>query len=101
VFVAGSFWNRKVSTSLYRKDRTHVEDLKDLVEVQLPGGDRLLVVLRAEVPRDRIPFIPLDQLLLNVCHGPKIESILVDGSRCMFLARLTTSIDLSHHTRTD
>jgi len=58
VFVAGSFWNRKVSTSLYRKDRTHVEDLKDLVEVQLPGGDRLLVVLRAEVPRDRIPFIP-------------------------------------------
>ena len=60
VFVAGSFWSRKVSTGLYRKDITHVENLEDLVEVQLPGGDRLLVVLRAEVPRDRIPFIPLD-----------------------------------------
>jgi len=60
VFVTGSFWNRKVSTSLHRKDRTHVKNLKDLVEVQLPGGDRLLVVLRAEVPRDRIAFVPLE-----------------------------------------
>ena len=60
VFVTGSFWSRKVSTGLHRKDRTHVEDLKDLVEVQPPGGDRLLVVLRAQVPRDRTPPTPLD-----------------------------------------
>jgi hypothetical protein len=71
--VASSFWNREVSTGRYRNDRTHGEDLKDIVEVQLPGGDRLFVVLHVEVSRDYIPFTPLDELLVNVCHGPTIE----------------------------
>jgi len=59
-FIASSFWKRKVSIGLYRNDETHVEDLKNLVEVQLPGGDRLFVVLRVETSRDHIPFTPLD-----------------------------------------
>ena len=58
-FIAGSFWKRNVSTGVYRNDRTYVEDLKDLVEVQPPGGHRLFVVLRVEASRDRIPFTPL------------------------------------------
>jgi hypothetical protein len=59
VLIISSFWNREVSTGLHRNDRTHVEYLKDLIEVQLPGGDRLFVVLRMGVSRDHIPFTPL------------------------------------------
>ena len=59
LFVANSFWNRKVRTCLYQSGRTHVKDLKDLIEVQFPSGDRLFVVLRVEASRDYIPFTPL------------------------------------------
>ena len=49
----------EVGVGHYSNERTHVNDLKNLVEVQLPGGDRLLVVLRVETPRDSVPFTPL------------------------------------------
>jgi hypothetical protein len=65
--------DREVSTGRYRNDRTHGEDLEDIVEVQLPGGDLLFVVLNAEVSRDCTPFAPLDQLPVDVHHGPTIE----------------------------
>ena len=58
--IVNSFWNRRVSTGPYPNNGTHLEDLKHLVEVQLPGGDRLLVALGVETPRDGIPSIPLD-----------------------------------------
>jgi hypothetical protein len=73
VTLGSSFWNREVSTGRYRNDRTHGEDLEDIVEVQLPGGDLLFVVLGAEVSRDYTPFAPLDQLSVNVRYGPTIE----------------------------
>ena len=41
-------------------DGTHVEILKNLVEAQLPGGNRRLLFPRVEMPRDPIPFTPLD-----------------------------------------
>ena len=56
---ASSFWKRKVSAGLYSNDRTHVEGLKNLVEVRPPGSDRLFVAPRVEPSGDRIPFAPL------------------------------------------
>ena len=58
--IVNSFWNRRVSTGLYPNNGTHLKDLKYLVEVQLPGGDRLLVAPGAETPREGIPSTPLD-----------------------------------------
>ena len=101
VFVAIPFLKQKVSAGLYAGDRAHPKNLKNLVEVQLPGRDRLFVVLRVKQSRDRIPFAPLDQLPLNICHSPAIGRTLVDGSKCMSLVRLTMSIRSSHHTQTD
>jgi hypothetical protein len=74
-----SLWKRRVSAGLYLNDETHNKDLKNLVEVQPPGGDCLLVILRAETPRNDVSFTPPDQLLLNCYHSPTFESSLVDG----------------------
>ena len=101
VFVASSFWKWIVSDSHRSDDRTHVKDPKDIFEVRPPSGDRLFIFLRVEVSRDRIPFAPLDQLPLNICYRPAIETILVDGSGSMSLVPLTPLIHLSHHTQTD
>ena len=101
VFIANSFWKRRVSDGHRSDNGTHVKGPKDVVEVQPPGGDRPFIFLRMEMPRDRIPFAPLDQLPLNVCYRSEIESILVDDSRSISLVPLTPSIHLSHHTRTD
>ena len=60
VLVANSFWNRKVSNDLHSNCRTHVKDLKNIVEIQPAGGNRLSVTLRVEPPRNYIPFAPLD-----------------------------------------
>ena len=46
--------------------------MKDLVEVQLPGDDGLLVVLRMCESRQWIPSTFLDDLLLDPCHGSVI-----------------------------
>ena len=101
VGVASAFWERKVSSCHYPSDGTHVEDLKNLVQVHPPGSNRLFIFLRIEMPRDRIPFSPLGDILLNICHDPAVESIMSGGSRYMSLVKHTPKIGLSHHTRTD
>ena len=101
VVVVSAFWEWEVSNGHHLSGGTHVEDLKNLVQVHPPGGNRLFVFLRVEMPRDRIPFSPLDDLLLNICHDPAVESIVSGRSRYMSLAKLTPRIDLSHHRRTD
>jgi len=53
---------------------THIEDMKDPVEVQLPGSDRLLIILRVEKSRDRISLAPLDNVSLDLGHSPEVES---------------------------
>lgn len=58
--IASSLWKQKVRTGLCSNDGTHANDLKNLVGVQLPGGDRLFVVLCMKVLIDRIPFTPFD-----------------------------------------
>ena len=55
-----SFWTRRISSGLHSSEKTHVKDLKDLVEVQPPGGNCLFVVLRVEASRDHTPFVPLE-----------------------------------------
>jgi len=57
----------------YSNDKTHVKDVKNPVQVQLPGGDRLLVVLRIGKSRHQIPSTFLDDPLLDPCHGSAIE----------------------------
>jgi len=52
----------------------HIEDMKDSIEVQLPGSDRHCIVLRMEESRNRIPPTPFDDLSLYLCNGPGIES---------------------------
>ena len=56
-----------------RGDRTHVEDTKDPLEVQLPGGDRLSIVLRVVTSRDRVPPSPLGDVPLDLVHNPDPE----------------------------
>jgi hypothetical protein len=47
-----------------RSDGTHVEDMKDPVEVQPPGGDRLFIILRVEKSRDAAFRLPRLTMLL-------------------------------------
>ena len=60
VFVASSFWKRKVSDGHRSSDRTYVEVLENLIEAQSPSGDRLFILPRVEIPRKYVPFTPLD-----------------------------------------
>lgn len=50
--------------------------MKDSVELQPPGGDRILVGLRVEESRDSVPFTPLDDLPLDLGHSPAIETLV-------------------------
>lgn len=56
----------------HKNDKTHVEDVKDPVELQLPGGNLLLIVPCAEEPPDRVPFTPFGYVLLNLFQNPVI-----------------------------
>jgi len=61
---------QKVSNGHHSSDRTHVKDLKDLVEVQSPGGDLFPVVLCMEILRNRALFFLLDDIPFDLCHNP-------------------------------
>jgi hypothetical protein len=67
---------REFSNGHHSDSRTYVQDPKDLFEARPPTGNRLFISPRAETPRDRIPFTPLDQVLMYFCHCPEIEMIL-------------------------
>jgi len=56
-----------------RTDRTHIEDVKDPVEVQLPGSNPFFIVLCTEESRGCISPTVLDDLSLNLGHGSGIE----------------------------
>jgi len=55
-------------------DGTHVEDLKNPVEVQLPGRDFLLVALCMEMSRNHVPFALLDDPPSDLRQGPEVGS---------------------------
>ena len=50
-------------------NRTHVEDVKEPVELLHPSSDGVFIVLRVEQSRSRASFTPLDDLLLDLSHG--------------------------------
>jgi hypothetical protein len=103
VVIVSAFWEREVSSDHHSSDRTYVQGLKNVFEVQPPGGNRLFIILHVALLRDRIPFTPLDQLPPDICHCPAIESVYISGGwwKCVSLARPTASFDPSHHARTD
>ena len=49
---------------------THVKDIKNTVELQPPGSNRLFIVLRVIASGDRVPFTPFDGILLDLSNGP-------------------------------
>ena len=55
-------------------DRTHVEDVKDPIEILPPGHDHIFVVLRVEQSRNWISFTLLDDPALDVGHSSNIEA---------------------------
>ena len=67
--VGGQPWSR-------RSDGTYVEDVEDPVEVQPPGRDRPLIVLRVKNSRDRILSTPLDDAPLDLGHSPAIANLV-------------------------
>jgi len=73
--------------SLYEDDGTHVEDMKDPVEVRPPACDFLFVVLGMEVSRSRASFALLYDLPLDLRHGPEIRSKMspTSCSKCTVL----------------
>ena len=52
---------------------THVKDVEDPVEVQLPGPNRVLVALRVEDSGEPVPSTLLSDLLLNLIHGSTVQ----------------------------
>ena len=69
--------------------------MKNLVEFQPPGGDRLFIVLRVVTSRDRIPRTPLDNIPLDLARSPgwKPSEKMIRrahrwfNSQCQFLNR--------------
>ena len=94
VFTASAFLEGEVGSSHCSSNKTHIKDTKNIFETQPPGGDLLFSFLRVEPPTDRIPFIPLDEVPLNICYGSAIQSNMMDGSRGVSLVQLTPIIDL-------
>ena len=78
VFIGIALWELEVSNGHHSRDRAHVQDLKNILEAQLPGSDRLFIFLCAETPIDRTPFIPLRELPPHICYGPVIRSIIMN-----------------------
>ena len=71
--LASVFWKREVSDGYYSGDRTHVKDLKNLVEVQLPGGNLFFVVLYTKTSRNRISISLLDDIPFDLSHNSEIR----------------------------
>ena len=65
--------------------RTHIEDMEDPAEVQFPSGDGPRIILRVKELGDRIPPTPFDDVPLDFCNGPGIESTVGGGIRNAYL----------------
>ena len=48
---------------------THIEDMKDPIEVQFPSSNLLLVALCVEKSSSSISPAPFDEGHLNLCHS--------------------------------
>jgi len=75
--------------------------MEDPGEVQPPGSDRLLIAPRVEEPRDGVPFPPLDDLPLNICHSPVIQGMVSESCIMCTSASFTYTVNSSIAPRTD
>ena len=71
--LAGVFRKREISNGHCSGVRTHVEDLKNLVEVQLPAGNLFLVVLCMETSTNRISISLLDNVPFDLSHNSGVK----------------------------
>jgi hypothetical protein len=55
-----------------RKSTNALQITTNLAQIQPPAGDRFFIVLYVESARERVPFAPLDDPLLDRSHGPTI-----------------------------
>ena len=83
----------------HKGGRTHIEDMKDPVEVQFPSPDRILLSLAAWTIRDRVPLALLDDLPLNLCYSPSIKSVSELPNMC--ITGLTHVVNCPIASRTD
>ena len=74
--------------------------MKNPIEVQLPGRDRFLVILRMDKPRKWIPSALLDDVFLDLCNGPAINSV-VDKLCVIRVPDLIHLVNCSIASRTD
>ena len=74
-FAASKFnLKSKVNTlaAVAQMHRTYFEDAENLIEVQPPASDRLLLFLWTEGPRDSAPFTLFHNVSLDIVHNPVI-----------------------------
>ena len=83
----------------YRSGGTHVEHMKNPLEVRPPGGNCLFIVLRVEMSGDYVPFASLD-VPLNLCHSPAIGNS-ISGSPDISTSGLTHVVNCSIASNTD
>ena len=84
--IASSVWEIKAGHHLtyHKGEGMHVKDMTDLIETQPPGSDRHFIFFDVKTSRDRVPFAPLDNVLLDFRHSPAIEDLMSKLSRMHF-----------------
>ena len=84
---------------IHKGDRTHVEDVKDPVEVQFPGPDRILIARRMDKSRDRVSLALLDDIPLNLRHSPAIKSVVSELPKaCITGLTYVVNCPIASHT---
>ena len=74
--------------------------MKDPIEIQLPGGNRILVIFCMDESGEQIPLTLLDDSSLDFFHSPAIESAVSES--CIICIRgLTNLVNCSIASRTD
>ena len=94
--VASSVWKQNVDNRREegRSEGTHLDHATNPIEIRPPGRDCLTVVLCMEGSGEHTPFAPLDDMPLDLNHGPAIV-ILVNNSTGVWVASPTHVVSFS------
>jgi hypothetical protein len=60
-------------------NRTHVENLRNPIEVLSPSSNRIFVALRVEDSKDRVSFTPFDDLPLDLGQSPVVGTRVIES----------------------
>ena len=83
-----------------RTDRTHIEGLKDPIEVGPPSSYSFPVVLRTDKSGELILSILLNNLLPDLCHGSVVKNVVGELSKSC-TSDLTHIVNCEIASRTD